>query len=178
EPVPASVKLKGAADFVYIGKSFPRTDSAAKSTGKATFTQDVKLPGMLTAVVLHAPRFGTRAKSFDTDDVVGVAATSFWAAKKGRDALKVVWDDTTGFKGSTSEIFDEYRRLAKTPGKPVRNDGDAAKALAAGGKRIDAEYLFPYLAHAPMEPLNCVAKLSADRCEIWNGEQFHTGDQM
>ena len=193
EPVPASVKLKDAADFVYIGKSFPRTDSAAKSTGKATFTQDVKLPGMLTAVVLHAPRFGTRAKSFDTDDVVGVAgvryvievpngiavvATSFWAAKKGRDALKVVWDDTTGFKGSTSEIFDEYRRLAKTPGKPVRNDGDAAKALAAGGKRIDAEYLFPYLAHAPMEPLNCVAKLSADRCEIWNGEQFHTGDQM
>jgi isoquinoline 1-oxidoreductase beta subunit len=195
EPVPASVKLKDAADFVYIGKSFPRTDSAAKSTGKAMFTQDVKLPGMLTAVVLHAPRFNARAKSFDTDAVAGVGvagvryvievpngiavvATSFWAAKKGRDALKVVWDDTTGFKGSTSEIFDEYRRLAKTPGKPVRNDGDAAKALAGGGKRIDAEYVFPYLAHAPMEPLNCVARLSDDRCEIWNGEQFHTGDQM
>ena len=193
QAVPADVKLKDPADFVYIGKAVPRTDSAAKSNGTAMFTQDVKLPGMLTAVVQHPPRFGARVKSFDSDDVSGVpgvryvievpngvavVATSFWAAKKGRDALKVEWDPASGFKGSTSEIFDEYRSLAKTPGKPVRNDGDAAKALAAGTQRIDAEYVFPYLAHAPMEPLNCVVKLSADRCEIWNGEQFHTGDQF
>jgi isoquinoline 1-oxidoreductase beta subunit len=193
QPVPADVRLKDPADFVYIGKAVPRTDSAAKSNGTAMFTQDVKLPGMLTAVVQHPPRFGARVKSFDSDDVSGVpgvryvievpngvavVATSFWAAKKGRDALKVEWDAASGFKGSTSDVFDEYRRLAKTPGKPVRSDGDAAKALAAGAKRIDAEYVFPYLAHAPMEPLNCVVKLSADHCEIWNGEQFHTGDQF
>lgn len=192
QPVPSSVKLKDAADFVYIGKRFPRTDSKAKSNGTAIYTQDVKLPGMLTAVVLHPDRFGARVKSFDSDGVaavpgvryviqvpngVAVIGTSFWAAKKGRDALKVEWDAASGFKGSTSDIFDEFRRLAKTPGKPVRNDGDAAKALGAGGKRIDAEFVFPYLAHAPMEPLNCVVKLSANRCEVWNGEQFHTADQ-
>jgi len=144
-------------------------------------------------VVAHPPRFGARVKSFDSDSVgsvpgvryvievpngVAVVGTSFWAAKKGRDALKVEWDDSTAFKASTSDIFDEFRRLSKTPGKPVRNDGDVAKALAAGGKRIDVEFVFPYLAHAPMEPLNCVVKLSADRCEIWNGEQFHTADQQ
>jgi isoquinoline 1-oxidoreductase beta subunit len=115
QAVPADVKLKDPADFVYIGKAVPRTDSAAKSNGTAMFTQDVKLPGMLTAVVQHPPRFGARVKSFDSDDVSGVpgvryvievpngvavVATSFWAAKKGRDALKVEWDPASGFKGS------------------------------------------------------------------------------
>ncbi|MEO6929361.1 MAG: xanthine dehydrogenase family protein molybdopterin-binding subunit [Casimicrobiaceae bacterium] len=192
QPVPASVKLKDAADFVFIGKHFPRTDSKAKSNGTAIYTQDVKLPGMLTAVVAHSPRFGGRVKSFDSDSLaavpgvryvievpngVAVVGTSFWAAKKGRDALRVEWDDSIAFKASSSEVFDEFRRLSKTPGKPVRNDGDVPKALAGAAKRIDAEFVFPYLAHAPMEPLNCVVKLSADRCEIWNGEQFHTADQ-
>ncbi len=192
QPVPVNVKLKDNADFVYIGKSFARTDAKAKSNGTATFTQDFKLPGMLTAVVAHPPRFGARVKSFDSDSLAGVpgvryvievpngvavVGTSFWAAKKGRDALNVVWENSAAFKASTPEIFDEFRRLSKTPGKPVRNDGDVAKALAAGGKRIDAEFVFPYLAHAPMEPMNCVVKLSADRCEIWNGEQFQTADQ-
>ncbi len=192
QPVPAGVKLKSPADFVYIGKRFARTDTKAKSNGTATFTQDVKLPGMLTAVVRHPDRFGAKVASFDAKSVstipgvryvievpngVAVVATNFWTAKKGRDALKVEWDPASGFKASTSEIFDEFRRLAKTPGKVVRNDGDAAKALVAGGKRVDAEFVFPYLAHAAMEPLNCVVKLSADRCEIWNGEQFQTADQ-
>ena len=192
QPVPTDVKLKAPADFVYIGKHFARTDSKAKSNGTAIYTQDIQLPGMLTAVVAHPDRFGARVKSFDAKAVssvpgvryvvevpngVAVVATSFWAAKKGRDALKIEWDAASGFKGSTQEIWDEYQRLAKTPGKPVRNDGDVAKALAAGARRIDAQFVFPYLAHAPMEPLNCVVKLSADRCEIWNGEQFHTADQ-
>ena len=107
QPVPANVKLKDAADFVYIGKSFARTDAKAKSNGTATFTQDFKLPGMLTAVVAHPPRFGARVKSFDADSLAGVpgvryvievpngvavVGTSFWAAKKGRDALNVVWE--------------------------------------------------------------------------------------
>jgi isoquinoline 1-oxidoreductase subunit beta len=192
EAVPADVKLKSPSDYVYIGKAFPRTDSAMKSNGTAIFTQDVKLPGMLTAVVQHPPRFGARVKSFDSDGLAGVAgvryaievpngvavvATSFWAAKKGRDALKVEWVDGSGFKGSTPEIFEEYRRLAKTPGKPARTEGDVAKGFAGAAKTLDAEFVFPYLAHAAMEPLNCVVKLSQDRCEVWNGEQFHTVDQ-
>ena len=192
QPVPATVTVKDAKDFVYIGKHAPRTDARAKSTGTATFTQDVKLPEMLTAVVAHPPRFGARIKSFDASGVkdvpgvryvvevpngVAVLAANFWTAKKGRDALKIEWDDAIGFRQSSSDILAEYKRLAATPGKSARKDGDAAKALAGAAKVVDAEYEFPYLAHAAMEPMNCVVKLDADRCEVWNGEQFHTGDQ-
>jgi isoquinoline 1-oxidoreductase beta subunit len=190
--VPQNVKTKDAKDYVYIGKSFARTDSKAKSTGTATFTQDVKLPDMLTAVVAHPPRFGATVKSFKGESVQGipgvryvievpsgvaVVATSFWAAKKGRDALAIEWDDSGALKASSADILAEYQRLAATPGKVARNDGDAAKAIAGAAKTIDATYEFPYLAHATMEPMNCVVKLSADRCDVWNGEQFQTVDQ-
>jgi isoquinoline 1-oxidoreductase beta subunit len=192
QPVPTTVKLKDPADYVYIGKHFPRTDARAKSNGTATFTQDVKLPGMLTAVVAHPPRFGARVKRFDSKatsavpgvrDVieipngVAVLATTFWAAKKGRDALKVEWDNADAFKGSSDDIFAKYRSLAATPGKTVRNDGDAAKGIAGASKTFEAEYVFPFLAHAAMEPLNCVVKLGRERCDVWNGEQFQTVDQ-
>jgi isoquinoline 1-oxidoreductase beta subunit len=191
-PVPQNVKLKEPKDFVYIGKSFARTDSKAKSTGAATFTQDVKLPDMLTAVVAHPPRFGATVKGFKAESVQGIpgvryvveipsgvaiVATSFWAAKKGRDALAIEWEDSGALKASSADILAEYKRLAATPGKVARNDGDAAKAIAGAAKTIDASYEFPYLAHATMEPMNCVVKLSADRCDVWNGEQFQTVDQ-
>jgi isoquinoline 1-oxidoreductase beta subunit len=157
------------------------------------FTQDVKLPGLLTAVVAHPPRFGAKVKSFDASALQGIAgvrsvvevpngvavvATGFWAAKKGRDALKVEWDESGAVRFSSAELLDQYRKLAGTPGAVARNEGDAAKALAGAAKTLEAAYEFPYLAHATMEPMNCVAKLDADRCEIWNGEQFHTVDQM
>jgi isoquinoline 1-oxidoreductase beta subunit len=192
QPVPASPKLKDAKDFVYIGKGAPRTDSKAKSTGTAVFTQDVKLPGMLTALVAHPPRFGAKVKSFDPASVQGVpgvryvvqipsgvavVATNFWTAKKGRDALKTDWDDASGFKYSSSDILAEFKRLAGTAGAVARNDGDAAAALAKAARKLEAAYEFPYLAHAAMEPMNCVVRLDADRCEVWNGEQFQTGDQ-
>jgi isoquinoline 1-oxidoreductase subunit beta len=193
QAVPESVKLKDPKDFVYIGKSFARTDSKAKSNGTATFTQDVKLPGQLTAVVAHPPKFGARVKSFKADMAqsvpgiryvieiptgIAVIATNFWAAKKGRDVLEIEWDDERAFKWSSADILAEYKRLAGTPGKVARNDGDAAKAIAGAAKTFEAAYEFPYLAHAAMEPLNCVVNLTADRCEMWNGEQFQTGDQM
>jgi len=192
QTVPASVKLKDAKDFVYIGKSVSRTDSRAKSTGTATFTQDVKLPELLTAVVQHPPRFGAKVKSFDAAGAQGipgiryiveipngvaVVATGFWAAKKGRDALKVEWDETGAFRQSSAEIMDGYRKLAATPGKTTRNDGDATKAIDGAAKKIEAAYEFPFLAHAAMEPMNCVVRLGVDRCEVWNGEQFQTVDQ-
>ncbi len=193
QPVPTAIKLKDAKDFVFIGKHVPRTDARAKSNGTAIFTQDFKLPDMLTAVVAHAPRFGQKLKSFDSSAVttvpgvrfvvevptgVAVLATTFWAAKKGRDALKLVWDDTSGFKGTSADMMADYKKLAATPGKPARNDGDAAKAIAGAAKRLDATFEFPYLAHAAMEPMNCVVKLTTSSCDIWNGEQFQTGDQM
>ncbi len=193
EPVPEKVTLKDPKDFVYIGKHVPRIDAKAKSNGTATFTQDVKLPGMLTAVVAHPPRFGAKVKSFDGKDAsavpgvrhvvavpngVAVVATSFWAAKKGRDALKIEWDDATGFKQSSADILAEYKKLAATPGTVARNDGDAAKAIDGAAKKLEATYEFPYLAHAAMEPMNCVVKLDPTKCEVWNGEQFQTGDQF
>jgi len=192
QPLPATPKVKDPKDFVYIGKGAPRTDSKAKSTGIAMFTQDVNLPGMLTAVVAHPPRFGASVKRLDAAGVQGVpgvryvvevpngvavVANGFWSAKKGRDALKIEWDETTGFKYSSADILAEFKRLAATPGSVARNDGDVSAALGKAARKLEAAYEFPYLAHAAMEPMNCVVRLDADRCEVWNGEQFQSGDQ-
>ncbi|MEP7384624.1 MAG: xanthine dehydrogenase family protein molybdopterin-binding subunit [Gemmatimonadota bacterium] len=193
-PVPEKVALKDPKDFRYIGKenAVSRVDAKEKSTGTAKYTQDVKLPGMLTAVVMHPPLFGATVKSFDASkakavtgvvDVVqipnGVAVLgkSFWAANQGRKALTVEWDTSKASTEGTAEIFAKMHALLGSPGAQERKDGDAAKALAGAAKVIEATYEFPYLAHSSMEPLNCVVDLKADRCEIWNGEQFQTLDQ-
>jgi isoquinoline 1-oxidoreductase beta subunit len=196
QEVPKEVVLKDPKDFVYIGKPARRTDARAKSNGSALFTQDVKLPGMLTAVVLHPPRFGAKLKSFDAakakavkgvqevvafstpaSDGVAVMATDYWTAKKGRDALTADWDESSAFRLGSAEIMTEYKKLAATPGTSARKEGDADKALAGAAKTLEASYEFPYLAHAAMEPMNCVVKLDSGGCEIWNGEQFQTVDQ-
>jgi len=108
---------------------------------------------------------------------VAVIARNFWAAKKGRDALIVAWDDTRAEKRGSAELMAEYRRLADQPAASVREQGDARGAMKAAAKTLTASYEFPYLAHAPMEPLDAVVKLTADRCEIWAGDQFQTIDQ-
>ncbi len=196
QPVPADVKLKDAKDFVLIGKAATRTDAPAKSNGTAIFTQDVKLPGMLTAVVLHPPRFGAKLKSFDAaaakqvkgveqvvpfstpvTNGVAVLAKDYWSAKKGRDALVADWDESAAFRLGTPEIMAEYKRLATTPGASARKDGDVDAALKGAARIVEAAYEFPYLAHASMEPMNCVVRLDGEGCEIWNGEQFQTPDQ-
>jgi isoquinoline 1-oxidoreductase subunit beta len=191
-PVPENVTLKDPASFKLVGKHSARVDTKAKSMGKAQFTQDVQLPGMLTAVVAHAPRFGATVKSFDATEAkkvpgvkdvvqiptgVAVLADSFWPAKKGRDGLKIEWDESKAFTRSTAEILADYRELAKKPGKVARKDGDAAGALARAPHVVEAVFEVPYLAHACMEPMNCVVQLSPDKLEVWNGEQFQTVDQ-
>jgi isoquinoline 1-oxidoreductase beta subunit len=196
-PVPTDVKPKDPSTYNRIGKSAPRVDSKAKSTGKAIFTQDFKLPGMLTAVVAHPPRFGGKVKSFDASKAkqisgvksvvafetparagVAVVATTFWAAKKGRDALTIEWDESNAFKQSSDQMLEEYRALTKQPGDVAKEEGDVEKAFASAARTFEATYEFPYLAHAAMEPMNCVVKLGQDSCEVWNGEQFQTADQM
>ena len=192
QTVPENPKLKDPKDFTLIGKVAPRKDSHAKCTGQARFTQDVQLPGMLVAVVAHPPRVGARVKSFDAteakkiagvDDVVeiptGVAvlAKDTWTAKRGRDALKVQWDETQAWRGSTEQVIADYTKRLDTPGAVARNDGDALGALAKAGDVIEADFVFPYLAHAAMEPLNCVVHFHDGMCEVWNGEQFQTSDQ-
>ncbi|MCE1239684.1 MAG: xanthine dehydrogenase family protein molybdopterin-binding subunit [Azonexaceae bacterium] len=193
ETVPAEPRLKDPKDFKLVGKRANRKDSAAKTDGSAQFTQDVHLPGMLVAVVAHPPRFGGQVKSFDASrarkvkgvvDVVqipqGVAvlARDTWSAKKGRDALSVVWDDSAAFTLGSEEILARYKEMAKTPGKVARQEGNADAAFAGAARVIEASYDFPYLAHAAMEPMNCVIRLDADGAEVWNGEQFQTIDQI
>jgi isoquinoline 1-oxidoreductase beta subunit len=193
QPVPAEVVLKDPKHFKLIGKHVPRKDSNDKTNGTARFTQDVHLPDMLTAVVAHSPRFGGKVKSFDATQAkavrgvvdviqipsgVAVLAKDTWSAKKGRDALQVEWDDSGAFKLGSQEIFQRYRELAKSPGAMARKAGDPDAAFAASTRVLRAAYDFPYLAHAAMEPLNCAVRLGKDSCEIWNGEQSHTSDQM
>lgn len=192
ETVPADVKLKDPKDFRLIGKQAKRKDSVAKTNGTAQFTQDVFLPGMLVAVVAHPPRFGATVKSFDASrakevkgvvDVVqipqGVAvlAHDTWSAKKGRDALSVTWNESKAFRLGSDEIFERYKKIAKPPGLVAHKSGNTTKAFAKAAKVVSASYYFPYLAHAAMEPMNCVIKLDANGCEVWNGEQMQTGDQ-
>jgi isoquinoline 1-oxidoreductase beta subunit len=192
QPVPDKATLKDPKDFKLIGQKLPRVDIPGKTNGTAQFTIDVTFPNMLVAVLQRPPLFGATVKSFDPTATkavpgvvevlqvprgVAVVAKSFWAAKLGRDALKVEWDDSKAEKRSTTAIMAEYRRLAEQPGKPARKEGDAAAALKGAAKLITATYEFPYLAHAPMEPLDAVVKLDADSCEIWCGDQFQTVDQ-
>jgi isoquinoline 1-oxidoreductase beta subunit len=192
-PVPQTVQLKDPKDFKLIGSRPRRVDVAAKCDGTAQFTIDVEMPGMLVALLKRAPLFGATVKSFDggaTLQVPGVVkvvqvprgvaviAKSFWAAKQGRDALKVEWDDSNAEKRGSAAMMEEYRQLADQPALPARKQGDAKKAIGDAARKVSASFEFPYLAHAPMEPLAAVVKLDAKTCEIWTGDQFQTIDQM
>jgi len=191
-PVPEKVALKDPKDFKLIGHQASRVDVAAKVDGTAQFTLDVVLPGMLVTLLKRPPQFGTTVKSFDATAAnaipgvvkvvqvsrgIAVIATSFWAAKQGRDALRVEWDDTHAEKRSSAALMDEYRQLADRPALSARKQGDAVQAIHNAAHKVSASYEFPYLAHAPMEPLDAVVKLSANSCEIWAGDQFQTVDQ-
>jgi isoquinoline 1-oxidoreductase beta subunit len=198
QPMPDQIQLKDPSAFRLIGNpSLRRKDSAGKIDGSARFTQDVQLPGMLTALVIHPPRFGAEFKSFDPtpaltiDGVeqvvqvpgcVAVLGRDTWSAKRGRDALigNIVWDETDAFRLGSDAIFDQYRALAQQPGKVARKDGDPDSALAAAERVIEAEYRFPYLAHAAMEPLTASSPLmegDGGGVRVYNGEQFQTADQ-
>jgi isoquinoline 1-oxidoreductase beta subunit len=192
-PVPDQVTLKDPKDFKLIGHKAARVDAAAKTDGTAEFTLDVVLPGMLVALLKRPPQFGATVRSFDATAAsavpgvvkvlqvprgVAVVAKSFWAAKQGRDALRIEWDDSKAEKRSSADLMEEYRRLADQPSLSARKEGDTERALRDATQKVTASYEFPYLAHAPMEPLDTVVKLSATSCEIWAGDQFQTVDQM
>jgi isoquinoline 1-oxidoreductase subunit beta len=193
-PVPDKVTLKEAKDFKLIGApSTPRVDVACKVNGTAQFTLDFEAPGMLVALLQRPPQFGGTVKSVDDAAAcavpgvvkvvkvpggVAVVAKGFWAAKRGRDALVIEWDDTHAEKRGSAQLMDEYRKLAEQPGLSARKVGDAVPAIRDAAHKLSASYEFPYLAHAPMEPLDAVVKLTATSCEIWAGDQFQTMDQL
>lgn len=199
QPVPQDVALKDPKSFKLIGKStLHRKDHVDKTNGTAQFTQDYKAPGLLVAVVAHPQRFGAVPKSFDASKAkavpnvvevvqfggsahrfsgVAVLASNTWAARSGRDALDIQWDESQAFNMGSAEILAQYKEMAKKDGLVARKDGDVAAALAKPARLIEAEYETPYLSHSAMEPLNCVVKLGEGSCEIVNGEQMHTPDQ-
>jgi isoquinoline 1-oxidoreductase beta subunit len=189
---PAEVTLKDPKTFKLIGKPVKRLDTSEKINGKAVFGLDVKMPGMLTAVVARPPIFGATMKSFDDSRArtmpgvrkiaavpsgVAVIADSFWQAKMAREALHVDWDDSAMRTFSTNQMMQQFREQAKSPGTNVRREGDPDAAFAQAAKKIEAVYEVPYLPHAMMEPLNCAVDLRADTCEIWTGTQFQTVDR-
>ncbi|HVV82046.1 MAG TPA: molybdopterin cofactor-binding domain-containing protein [Kofleriaceae bacterium] len=192
-PPPASVKLKDRKEWKLLGTPTRRLDTPEKITGRAQFGMDVQFPGLRTAVVLRPPAFGATLRSFDgaaamkvpgveqvvrTANGVAVVAAHFWAARVGRDAVVADWAPPDGGGVDTTALSDELRRTAREPGAIVTDGGGVDDALAgAAGKTLDAIYEVPYLAHAPMEPLNCTVRIDGDRCEIWTGTQFQTGDQ-
>lgn len=189
---PAQVALKDPRNFKLIGKPLKRLDTPEKLNGKGIFGIDVVLPGMLTAVVARPLVFGADPDRFNTSDTmalpgvrkvvaipsgIAVIADTFWQAKKGRDALKLKWHSTAMDKFNSAGQTEQYRALSQKPGLVARKDGDSEAAFAAQSNSLEAEFQFPYLSHAMMEPLNCVVDLKNDRCEIWTGTQMQTVDR-
>ncbi|HUL94908.1 MAG TPA: xanthine dehydrogenase family protein molybdopterin-binding subunit [Usitatibacter sp.] len=190
-PVPDTVALKPAKDFTIIGKPTRRIDSPEKCDGSARFGLDVQRKDLHVAVVAHAPVFGALVKSMNAEGVkavpgvthvvevtngVAVVGHNFWAAKKGRDALQVEWDLGPGAKLATPDLFAKFKEAAKTPGTVARKAA-SPDAMKGAAKTVVAEYEFPYLAHAPMEPVNCTIEVQGDSAQIWVGSQFQGVDQ-
>jgi isoquinoline 1-oxidoreductase beta subunit len=189
---PAKVKLKDPAQWKLIGKPQRRLDSPEKITGRAVFGIDVSFPGLLTAVVLRSPALGGTVKSFRADAAlqlpgvrkvvavpsgVAVVADHFWAAQRGRAALEVEWEPGPGAEFDSAEYLATLRKLVQARGEVAADNGNAEAVLAGAAARLEAQYEVPYLAHAPMEPLNATVRIDGDHCEIWTGTQGQTSDQ-
>jgi isoquinoline 1-oxidoreductase subunit beta len=191
-PVPQNPTLKTPEQFRYIGKDVERLDIPAKVSGQAVFGLDVQVPDMLVATIQKCPVFGGTVRSFDASlanavrgvrhvvqvsSGVAVVADTFWAARKGRQALRVTWNEGPLAQLTSAQISREYASLARQPGRVARSEGDVAKALAAAGRTLEAVYQVPYLHHATMEPMNCTAHVTADACTVWAPTQNPGGSQ-
>lgn len=198
-PKAEALTYKEASAYEFIGKErdpakgFGRLDTPDKVHAKAQYALDYHPEGTLTALLARSPKFGGKVASVDdaaakavkgvTDVVqisngVAVVATDFWAAKKGRDALKITWDDSAAEKRSSDAMFADYKKVLAKPGQEARKEGAGAAALKGAGEVITADFEFPYLVHAPMEPLNCVVEYKPGAsATIHSGSQMPTGDQ-
>ena len=190
-PDPEKVELKESKDFRLIGHATPRVDIPAKVNGSAQFGIDVRVPDMLFAVVARCPTFGGKVKTVDmakaravpgvknvfeipalgadmfTAGGVAVVADSTWSAMKGREALQITWDQGHATSESSETLRQSLRTAASKPGKEIRHDGDVAKALPAGAKRVEVTYEVPFLAHATMEPMNITVHARNGEAEVW-----------
>ena len=183
--------LKSPDQFKLIGKlALPRKDSKSKTDGSAIFAIDVTVPGVVYAAIQRSPRFGGKVKSFDTtaaEKIVGfidakalpnqagvvVYAKNTWAAFRARDAIRSEWDDANAESRSSADMLSSLRELTNKPEYEVRevSRDQAQTSIGAAAKTVETEFVFPFLAHAPMEPLNCVIEPTT------NGVRFHDGCQ-
>lgn len=198
KPVPEKVTLKNPSEFRLIGKPIPRLDSRSKCDGSQKFGLDLDLPGMKIAVVAHPPVFGGRVKSVNDAEArkiegvrdvfeiplakgtgIAVVADKFWPAKQARDLLKIDWDLSGIEHPDSAQLWTKYRELARTRGNVAVTRGDEKLIdQIPAANRIVADFEFPYLAHAPMEPLNATVRFDGDKAEAWVPSQFQTMDQM
>jgi isoquinoline 1-oxidoreductase beta subunit len=188
---PANPTLKTLTEFRLIGTAARRLDTPDKVTGKALFGIDALPPGVKFATLRASPVLGGKVIRVDDvaaraiagirqivvlDDLVAVVADHTWAAKQGLDALNIDWDDGPNAHVTTEEIFDQLKAASERTGVVAKSVGDVAKELG-GAERVEATYHVPFLAHAPMEPMNCTVHVRADGCEIWVGNQVVTRTQ-
>jgi isoquinoline 1-oxidoreductase subunit beta len=189
---PKDVKLKEPRDFTLIGRPTRRLDNREKVDGRAQFGIDVRPPGTFTAVIARSPIFGGKVKSCNADKAkavagvkavveigngVAVVADGFWPAVQARKLLEVTWEDGSLAQFDTSAQQTQFAELATRPGLVAKEEGIVAAGFGSAAKKVEAAYELPYLAHATMEPLNCVADVRSDECEIWVGTQFQTLDR-
>src|SRR5258705_6663661 len=185
---PKDVPLKDPKTWKVIGQPIKRLDTVEKLTGKAVYGVDFKMPGMLNATIKECPVFGGKVKSFDAakvanmkgvkkvvqvgDTAVAVVAHTWWQGKVALDALPIVWDEGENAKVSSASIGEILKAGLDADQAFVGNkNGDAKAALAGAAKKVEAVYAYPYLNHAPMEPMNATALYTADKCEVWCGTQ-------
>lgn len=190
---PAEVALKDPADFIYIGKDTPKLDTHDKTTGKALYTQDVFRDNMVVAAVAHAPAFGATVKDFDASEAlkvqgvldvkqipsgIAVIAKNTFAAFKGRDALSIDWDFSAAETRSSAQMIEDYKKASEKKGLIAAEYGvvDTRMEHESTETVHEATYEFPFLAHAPMEPLDGVIEKKGDRIEAWLGSQLQTVD--
>ena len=188
-PVPAEVPLKDPKQFRLIGTSPKRLDTPGKVSGKTTFGIDFRMPGMQYAVLARCPVFGGKVVSFDATKAkavpgvkqvvqisngVAVVAENTWSAMEGRRALQIQFDEGKNATLNTAGIRKQFADLTQNPGAMARKEGDGSAALSKAVKKLDAVYEAPYLAHAPMEPLNCAAHVRADACDVWASMQIQS----
>jgi isoquinoline 1-oxidoreductase beta subunit len=186
---PKEVALKDPKDWKIAGKPLKRLDTVDKVTGKQGYGADVKLPGMLNAAIKDCPVFGGKVQSFDAakiqnmpgvkkvvkidDTAVAVVAETWWQAKTALDALPIVWDEGPN-KSVNQASIAKWLEEGLDPSQPAfvgNQNGDAKAAIAGAAKKVEAVYSYPYLNHAPMEPLNATALYTPDKCEVWTGTQ-------
>src|SRR5207249_300410 len=188
-PVPPNPPLKDPKDWRLIGTPAKRLDSPDKVNGAARFGIDERLPGMQVATLAACPVFGGQLASVDDtkaravpgvrqvvrlEDAVAVVADHMWAAKQGLAALDIKWDEGPNAKLGTADIVQQLAAASQRPGVVARNDGDAVRAMAGAARKVEAIYELPFLAHAPMEPVNCTVHVRRDSCDIWVGTQVPT----